>query len=1100
MSDIQQFELLIQQLMSADNNLRGQAEQSFNTAVRQFPDKVAISLLQLVRGSSNQPIRELSVILLRKTLVAKESEETGDKTRFWHKLSAETHQTIKNELLIGVEQEQQSSVRKKLADAVSELALFLSTHCAVEESPIELQWPELLPFLFRLSRSENEEQRRSALEMFSKLCLYLGDSLKAHIHVLKDVLTTGLTDQKSLKVRLAALGATVSFVQLLESPEEKYQFKDFTLMMFETVSAALNARKEEEALEALQILVELADLEPTFLRPHLITVVNAMLTIANTNQLGDAIRQLGLEFLVTLAEQRPGMVRKIPNFIQNLVPVVLNFMMDLEEEWDQEEDEEDEDEVTNHDVGDECIDRLALALGGKTIIPVLFAHVGNLLKHQDWRQRHTALMAISNVGEGCEKFLTPHLGDVLNMIAPHFRDPHHRVRWAACNTVGQMSSDFGPGLQQKFHSLLLPCLVSVMDDKDNPRVQSHAASAIINFCEHCTSDVLEPYLDGLLAKLANLLQTGKKIIQEQAITAIAAIADVVEGKFLKYYDIFMPFLKNILVHANGKDYRLLRGKAMECISLIGVAVGKDKFRQDAKDVMEVLMRTQQGALDPDDPQISFLLQAWARICKALGHEFIPYLEIVMPPLLASAKLDPDLTISDEEAESDQDGWQYIPIGDKRIGINTSVMEEKATACNMIYQYAVELKEGFFPFVEAAASILVPLVKFYFHDGVRSAAVSTMPALLEATKAHILSSGGNPAPLVNLFGHVLLTLLEAIQAEVDMDVLLLMVESTGECLDICGDSCMNELQLKTLCETAKKELKDRDARKTTRLEERQGEDFDEEEAEKLIVENEKEEELLSELAELLGKAVKYHRSAFLSPFGESLLRPVLALLQPDRPPHDRQVAICVFDDIVEFVGTSSLPLFQHFLPFILQYIGDANPGVRQASVYGIGMCAQFGGESMAPLIPDILKRLSVVITHAEARNEENIHPTENAIAAWGRICQYQPAATGDLGAALSAWLSFLPVTEDNIESVVTYGHLCYFIEAHGQALLGAEYQNLSKVLDVFATVLRTELVDDSITERMLDLMKRMQASLPPHILQNAFNSLSLEKRNKLSGGA
>jgi len=83
--------------MSADNNLRGQAETAFNTAVKQFPDKVAISLLQLIRASSSQPvrlhlirkplvifltlfiqqsqIRELSTILLRKTLVAKESEE-----------------------------------------------------------------------------------------------------------------------------------------------------------------------------------------------------------------------------------------------------------------------------------------------------------------------------------------------------------------------------------------------------------------------------------------------------------------------------------------------------------------------------------------------------------------------------------------------------------------------------------------------------------------------------------------------------------------------------------------------------------------------------------------------------------------------------------------------------------------------------------------------------------------------------------------------------------------------------------------------------------------------------------------------------------------
>ena len=38
--------------------------------------------------------------------------------------------------------------------------------------------------------------------------------------------------------------------------------------------------------------------------------------------------------------------------------------------------------------------------------------------------------------------------------------------------------------------------------------------------------------------------------------------------------------------------RMLRGKAMECISLIGVAVGVNKFGADAKEVMETLIRTQ----------------------------------------------------------------------------------------------------------------------------------------------------------------------------------------------------------------------------------------------------------------------------------------------------------------------------------------------------------------------------------------------------------------------------------------------------------------------------------------------------------------------------
>ena len=36
---------------------------------------------------------------------------------------------------------------------------------------------------------------------------------------------------------------------------------------------------------------------------------------------------------------------------------------------------------------------------------------------------------------------------------------------------------------------------------------------------------------------------------------------------------------------------------------------------------------------------------------------------------------------------------------KRITIRTSMLEEKATACNMLCCYADELKTGFFPYVE-----------------------------------------------------------------------------------------------------------------------------------------------------------------------------------------------------------------------------------------------------------------------------------------------------------------------------------------------------------------------------------------------------------------
>lgn len=158
--------------------------------------------------------------------------------------------------------------------------------------------------------------------------------------------------------------------------------------------------------------------------------------------------------------------------------------------------------------------------------------IPQLLSSENWKHRRAALMAISTIGEGCIQVLTPHLDKVMQMIFPRFQDQHERVRWAACNAVGQLATDFGPLFQMRYHSNVLQSLVMVMDDENNPRVQSHAAAAIINFCDHCESNIMEPFLPVLLQKLDHLLKQGKMIVLEQAITAVAAIADCVKSKFI----------------------------------------------------------------------------------------------------------------------------------------------------------------------------------------------------------------------------------------------------------------------------------------------------------------------------------------------------------------------------------------------------------------------------------------------------------------------------------------------------------------------------------------------------------------------------------------
>ncbi len=66
------------------------------------------------------------------------------------------------------------------------------------------------------------------------------------------------------------------------------------------------------------------------------------------------------------------------------------------------------------------------------------------------------------------------------------------------------------------------------------------------------------------------------------------------------------------------------------------------------------MGVQAAGLAPEDPTGGYMLQAGARLCKCLGEEFLPYLSVVMPPLLHSAQLRPDVNISRADADSDGD--------------------------------------------------------------------------------------------------------------------------------------------------------------------------------------------------------------------------------------------------------------------------------------------------------------------------------------------------------------------------------------------------------------------------------------------------------------
>lgn len=146
---------------------------------------------------------------------------------------------------------------------------------------------------------------------------------------------------------------------------------------------------------------------------------------------------------------------------------------------------------------------------------------------------------------------------------------------------------------------------------------AYVGAALVNFSEDCPKAILAPYLEGIICKLESILSSkfkelvekGNKLVLEQIVTTIASVADTAEEKFVAYYDRFVPCLKYIIQNANTQELRLLRGKTIECISLIGLAVGGEKFMSDAGEVMEMLLKTQKGGteeMSDDDPQVSLI--------------------------------------------------------------------------------------------------------------------------------------------------------------------------------------------------------------------------------------------------------------------------------------------------------------------------------------------------------------------------------------------------------------------------------------------------------------------------------------------------------------
>jgi len=1012
------------------------------------------------------------------------------------------------------------SVSELAAEIFDEIKLNVMAHLQVQDESDRVSemasqifhkeangWPELLPFIFQCVQSGQASHAEIAFLIFDQLARFVMDQLLQYLGTIHGALNAGLSNP-SLDVKIAAFSATTTFIGCLYKQSDREKFQAMVPLLLGVLSDALNAGDEVAANVAVERLIEVADEHPRFLRRQINEVAGAMIKIAEAQSLDDGTRRLAAEFLVTLCEARekaPGMMRKLPQLVQQLFNCCVMFLLEIEDdpEWHTAEDEKTEDagETELFEFGQECLDRIAIAIGGKSLLPVAGQAFTALMQDTDWKKRHAALVGLAQIAEGCEKVMKDD-SVMANLVAMCIRgtaDPHPKVRWAACQGIGQLCTDLGPELQEKHHAVVLQALLGLMDDFQNPRVQAHACAATVNFAEACDQDIVAPYLDNLISKALILLQQGPKNVQESALTALASIAECSKEHFVKYYDTCMPLLRHILENANEKSHRMMRAKALECISLVGMAVGKERFSSDAEMVMRYMQTLQSAGLEDDDPFASYMLQASARICTTLGQDFVPYLPVVMPPMLqkASAKA-ADFKIEDEnDDDANEDDIETFFVGGKRVSLHTSALEEKATACSMLCCFAYELKEGFFPYVEEVTKIMVPLLKFYFNEEVRIAAAQTLSELLRSyVEAKYKSMGPTQENCSDLAAHIWPPLVDSLAKEIDPEVVNVMLTSVDEVLEVAKGPVLIPLDLMApVFEAFKSVLSDYEERRDTRLARTEGEDFDAEEEEALQEEHEAESELLDAFGNCCSTILKLYSDAAL-PFVESVLPAIGNLLDPSRYSEERRVALILMDDIIQYSPAGAAKYVEQVLPQLLVGATDPDAGIRQCSVYGLGRASQHRQAAFKPHAQNALSSVLAILSAPEARSEDNIMATENAAGALGKFIEFQSEFVDST--AGNIFVQSLPLEEDEEEAREVHPLLVRLANANDSRILGQDNCNLPKITEILIRVLSSgdKLVKKEDIPSMVTLLNQLRSALPADVFNNYVKCLKPSQQENL----
>ncbi|XP_057537106.1 transportin-1-like isoform X2 [Amaranthus tricolor] len=480
-------------------------------------------------------------------------------------------------------------------------------------------WTELLTALLTCLDSTDLHQVEGAMDALSKICedvpqmldLDVPGMTKRPINIFLPKLFEFFRSTHAI-LRKLALNSVNQYIMLMPS----YLYLSMDQYLHGLFLLANDPAPEVRKL-VCSAFVQLVEVKPSFLEPHIRNVIEYMLQV---NKDGDEEVALeACEFWSAYCDaQLP--LETLKEFVPRLIPVLLSNMVYADDDESLNEAEEDEsvpdrdqdlkprfhssrfhgsddveedDDVVNvwnlRKCSAAALDILSNVFGDEilpTLMPLIQANLATN-DDQSWKHREVAVLAIGAVGEGCINGLYPHLQEIINFLIPLLDDKFPLIRSIACWTISRFSKFVVQGIgeqkgNEQFDKVLTGLLRRILDS--NKRVQEAACSAFATLEEEA-ADELAPRLETILQHLMCAFEKYQRKNLRIVYDAIGTLADAVGGELNqpRHLEILMPPLIAKWQQLSDSDRDIF--PLLECFTSIAQALGPG-FSQFAEPVFQ----------------------------------------------------------------------------------------------------------------------------------------------------------------------------------------------------------------------------------------------------------------------------------------------------------------------------------------------------------------------------------------------------------------------------------------------------------------------------------------------------------------------------------